>query len=115
MSRQCQDTGEAVVAVMHAEADGKRRPGPHDGGRGRVPQAANRCFKWPDAIVCEMAILMLKVEHDAKQIATKAGHLVETRRYPRDCLRNAELLEEYAAQLQTHARQIVRRALENQP
>jgi hypothetical protein len=33
----------------------------------------------------------------------------------RSRLRNAEILEDYATQLQTHARQIVRRALEKQP
>jgi hypothetical protein len=58
---------------------------------------------------------MLLVENDARHIVTKASHLVESRRFPHDCLRNAEILEDYATQLQTHARQIVRRALENQP
>jgi len=62
-----------------------------------------------------MAGLVVKVEHDAKQIVTKANHLLESRRYPQDCLRNAEILEDYATQLQTHARQIIRRALEDQP
>jgi len=79
------------------------------------PQAANPCTQWPDAIVFEMAPLVLKVQHDAEKIVKKAGHLAESRRYPQDCLRNAEILEGCAMQLQTHARQIIRRALENQP
>jgi len=71
--------------------------------------------RWPDAIVYDMSRLMLMVDIDVKWIATKANHLKEYRRFPRDCLRNAEILEDYATQLQTHARQIIRRALENQP
>jgi hypothetical protein len=71
--------------------------------------------QWEDAVVQEMSRLVLLVKMDAEKITTKAGHLVESRRYPQDCLRNAEILEDYATQLQTHARQIVRRALENQP
>ena len=70
---------------------------------------------WEDAIVQDMSRLMLLVQADATRIATKVSHLIESRRYPRDCLRNGEILEDYAAQLQTHTRQIVRRALEGQP
>ena len=74
------------------------------------------CFGlWEDAVVREMSRLVSLVQTDAEKIAKKASHLVESRRYPQDCLRNAEILEDCATQLQTHARQIIRRALENQP
>jgi len=81
----------------------------------RQDGAANHFPQWEDAVVQEMSRLVLLVKMDAEKIATKAGHLVESRRFPKDCLRNAEILEDLATQLQTHARQIVRRALENQP
>ena len=85
------------------------------------PQAApaNASLRPPpqreDSVVRDMSRLMLLVETDAERIATRIAHLVESRRYPRDCLRNGELLEDSATRLLTHARQIVRRALENQP
>ena len=83
------------------------------------PAPANASLRpppqWEDSVVRDMSRLMVLLEVDAEQISKKVGHLVESRRYPQDCLRNAEILEDYATQLQTHARQIVRRALENQP
>lgn len=81
----------------------------------RQDGAANQSPQWEDAVVREMSRLVMLIEMDAEKISKKVGHLVESRRYPQDCLRNAEILEDYATQLQTHARQIVRRALENQP
>lgn len=81
----------------------------------RQDSAANHFPQWKDAVVGDMSRLMVLLEVDAERISKKVGHLVESRRFPQDCLRNAEILEDYATQLQTHARQIVRRALENQP
>jgi hypothetical protein len=55
------------------------------------------------------------VEADAEWIARKAGHRAISRCSPADLLRNAEVLEDHATRLQTHARQIIRYALEVQP
>ncbi len=59
----------------------------------------------------EVARLVLHVQVDAEQIATKVKHVVETRHLPQDLLRNTEILEDHATRLQTHARQIIRRLL----
>ncbi len=71
--------------------------------------------QWEDTVVAEMSQLVLLIESDAEYIRKKACHLVESRRCPRDCLRHAERLEDRGTQLRTHARQLIRRAVEQQP
>ena len=59
----------------------------------------------------DVARLIVQVEADAEWIKKKAGHLAITRFSPADLLRNAEVLEDRATRLQTHARQIIRRVV----
>lgn len=61
-----------------------------------------------DAFAQEMGLLSLLIGRDADKIALKADHVLQTRRLPRDCLRNAERLEDHVTQLQTHVRQMIR-------
>jgi hypothetical protein len=103
--------GKAVSETNDQQAPDTPPPLRQDSAGKDTPSFA----QWEDAVVQEMSRLVLLVKMDAERIPKKAAHLVESRRYPQDCLRNAEILEDYATQLQTHARQIVRRALENQP
>jgi len=70
--------------------------------------------QWDESVVAEMSLLVLRIQDDAKKIIQETGHLAESRRYPRDCLRHAETLETWATILRTHSQQLVRRALESQ-
>ena len=65
-----------------------------------------------DAFPHEVSRLVVNIQVDAEWITKKAQHLTASRQCPRDCLRNAEILEDYATRLQIHSRQIIRRALE---
>ena len=65
-----------------------------------------------DTFPHEVSRLVVHVQVDAEWITRKSQHLTASRQCPRDCLRNAEILEDYATRLQIHSRQIIRRALE---
>lgn len=76
------------------------------------PGATSQSHRRMDAFRHEVSRLVVHVQVDAEWITKKTKHLTASYPCPRDCLRNAEILEDFAARLQIHSRQIIRRALE---